>query len=129
MAFEALGMIQYYGFTPSINALADSNLTADIKADDREINILLSENGDIRHILKTMSDLLPMEKTKDKPINIYFHERCLENLARAILFFTIMCETAIVQRERMELFLDLWGNCMIRDRTNTYLQSIVQDLI
>lgn len=29
----------------------------------------------------------------------------------------------------MELFLDLWGNCMIRQRTNTYLQSIVQDLI
>jgi dynein assembly factor 3 len=125
MAWESLGMIQHYGLTPSINALADTNLLPAIKADEKEINILMSEIGDIRHILKTMSDLLPLDKKKDKPINIYFHERNLENLARAILLLTVMCETALTQRERMELFLDLYGNSMIRARSNAYLQSTV----
>jgi len=73
-----------------------------------------------------MSDLLnSVKEKKEKAINIYFHERNLENLARVVLLFTVMCETAISQRERMELFLDLWGNCMIRARSNEYLQSVV----
>jgi len=125
MAFESLGYIQHYGFTPSIDAFADSNLMPVVKADEREINILMSENGDIRHILKTLSDLLPLEKKREHPINIYFHERNPENHARAILLLTVICETEISIRERMELFLDLYANCMIRERTNAFLQTII----
>ena len=125
---EALGFVQFYGLTPSIDLFAKSKI--DVKADDRPLNVLVSECGDIRHILKTLGDIVPaLEKPREHPINIYLHEKNLENLCRALLLLTVICETQLSQRERMELFLDLYANSMIRERTNAYLQSIVQDLI
>lgn len=73
--------------------------------------------GDARHILKTVCDILPLEKDREHPINIYFHEKNKENLARVVLFMSLFCETGLSQRERMELYLDIFGNCLIRDKT------------
>jgi dynein assembly factor 3, axonemal len=42
---------------------------------------------------------------------------------------TLICETGISMRERMEMFLDLYGNVLIRDKTSTYLEGIVHELI
>jgi dynein assembly factor 3 len=85
--------------------------------------------GDIRHLLKTVSDILPLKENRKHPINIYYHETAKENLARLVLFLTLLCETGISQRERMEMFLDLYGNTLIRDRTVTYLNEISIELI
>ena len=57
------------------------------------------------------------------------HDKQLENLARALLFLTLICETSLSKRERMELFLDLYANAMIRDKTDGYLQGVVNELI
>ena len=83
--------------------------------------MLVSQCGDIRHILKSLCDTLVEHKKRENPINIYLHEKDLENLCRALLLFTVMCETQLSQRERMEMFLDLYANVMIRERTNAYL--------
>ena len=63
------------------------------------------------------------------PINIYLHDQNYEVLGRALLFLTLICETSISKRERMELFLDLYGNSLIRDKTDNYLQGVVNELI
>jgi hypothetical protein len=34
---------------------------------------------------------------------------------------TLFCETGISERERMEMFLDLYGNSLIREKTAEYL--------
>ena len=92
--------------------------------------MLVSECADIRHILKSLADLLPLKNGPRKhPLNIYIHDKNLENLARALVFLTIVCESGYAKRERMELFLDLYANCLIRDKTNGYLQGIVNELI
>ena len=70
-----------------------------------------------------------MKKRRENPINFYIHEKQKENLARTVLFLTLICETGIAQRERMELFLDLYGNCLLRDKTAQYLQGIARELI
>lgn len=57
------------------------------------------------------------------------HDKNLEVLARALLFITLICETSLAKRERMELFMDLYGNCKIRDKTDAYLQGVVNELI
>ena len=57
------------------------------------------------------------------------HEPQKENLARVILFLTLFCETGLSARERMETYLDLYGNCLIRDKTSQYLQDINRELI
>ena len=54
-------------------------------------------------------------------MHIYFHEKTLENIARAALLLTVLSETGLSSRERMEMFLDFYGNLMIRDRSNEYL--------
>lgn len=125
---EALGFISLWGFTPAINCFANvDNVNVE---DDTEINILLSETGgDARHLLKSITDILPLKKNRSQPINFYIHERQKENLGRLILFLTIVCETGISMRERMEIFLDIFGNCLIRDKTSTYLESITHELI
>ena len=112
---EALGMNMFWGLSPSINCF---DRTEDVTIDNKPINVLMSETGgDIRHVLKSISDILPLKKKRQHPINIYFHEKSKENLARLVLFMTLICETGISVRERMEIFLDLFGNCLIRDRT------------
>jgi hypothetical protein len=40
-----------------------------------------------------------------------------------------MCETALSKRDRMELFVDLYSNILISDKTNNYLQSILNEVI
>jgi hypothetical protein len=65
---EALGFISYWGFTPSIDFFKGTPLhLSSSRADDviakdedsRDINVLISECGDIRHLLRTLSENLP----------------------------------------------------------------------
>ena len=120
----AVGSIAFYGLTPSINFFEKAGIdpTEQDPKDDRELNVLVSECGDIRHILKSISDILPLANGPRKhPLNIYIHDRQLENLARGLLFLTLICEVSYAKRERMELFMDLYANCLVRDKTNAYL--------
>ena len=45
------------------------------------------------------------------------------------MFLTLVCETGLSQRERMELYLDLYGNALIRDKTQSYLEEVTKELI
>lgn len=116
---ESLGTHVLWGLSPSINAFNQMDL--DLTNDENEINLLFTDNGgDAKNILKTCADLLKdykLEQPREKPINIYLHESTKENLARNILFLTLICETGLSHRERMELYLDLYGNTLIRDKT------------
>ena len=74
----AVGSIAFYGLTPSINFFEESgiDLSEQDPKDDRAINVLVSECADIRHILKSLSDIVPLNKGPRKhPINIYIHDR------------------------------------------------------
>jgi dynein assembly factor 3, axonemal len=118
-----------WGFSPAINCFANVD-NIDVEDDSKEINVLLSETGgDARHLLKSITDILPLKHNRTKPINFYIHEKQKENLGRLILFLTLVCETGISMRERMEMYLDLFGNCLIRDKTSSYLEGITHELI
>jgi dynein assembly factor 3, axonemal len=93
----------------------------EVEADEKPINVLLSETCDLRHIMKSLSDVLPLSKPRTQPLHIYIHEKNYECLARDLLFLTVMCETGMSKRDRMELFMDLYGNCNLRDKTDSYL--------
>ena len=128
MAMEGLGFIMHWGFTPGVNVFANcDNVNVN---DDKEINVLMSETGgDIRHLLKSITDILPLKQNRQKQIHIYYHEAARENLARLLLFLTLICETGISIRERMEMYLDLFGNTNLRNQTAAYLEEITPELI
>lgn len=94
---EAIGFVPLWGFTPAINFLKGTDHSLE---QDEEINVLISECADIRHILKTLAESLPLSKNREKPLNIFIHEKYKENLCRALLFLTIICECNIAERER-----------------------------
>ena len=122
----ALGFTMYWGFTPAINFFNNSPIAPSA---DEEINVLLSQTGgDGRHLFKSLCDILPLDG-RSKPINIYVHENFKENIARIILFLTLFCETGMAARERMEIYLDLFGNTLVRDKTAAWLKSVVPELI
>jgi len=87
---EALGFVAFWGFSPAINLFKGTPLSLE---SDQELNILLTECTDLRHVMKTLAETLPLDKPRDKPVNIYIHERQKENLCRDLLFLTLMCET------------------------------------
>lgn len=92
---EALGFISFWGFTPSIDFFKNTpHSPLGIKCEEQDLNILLSECADIRHILKTLSDNLPLPNGSRRKgaINIYIHEKQYENICRDILLLTVLCE-------------------------------------
>lgn len=58
---EALGFVPFWGFSPSINFLKGTPHTLD---QDQELNVLISECTDLRHILRTLAESLPLEKDR-----------------------------------------------------------------
>ena len=79
--------------------------------------------------MRSLSNNVEADKLREGTLNIYIHEKQKENICRAILFLTIMCEKQLSMRERQELFLDLYGNALIRDKSAAYLEGIVKELI
>lgn len=124
---DALGWIALYGLSPSLDFFKQTGI--DPKDDDRELNVLLSECADLRHIMKSLADHLPLKKARKHKLNIYIHEKNLECIARDLLLLTVMCETSYSKRDRMELFLDIYANTLLRDKTDAYLQGIINELI
>jgi len=120
-----------WGYSPAINCFEKCD-NVNILNDEDDVNVLISQcGGDSRHLLKSLADaaLLNGFRQRENTINFYIHEKEKENLARMVLFLTLFCETGMSQRERMEIFLDLMGNCLIRDKSSEYLENISKELI
>lgn len=94
---EALGFISLWGFTPSIDFLAG---TPHKMESSSNLNVLISECADLRHVLRTLSDHLPLASQREGQLNIYIHEKQKENLCRDLLFLTLICEKQMSMRER-----------------------------
>lgn len=58
---EAIGFVPFWGFSPAIDFLKGTEHSLD---KDEELNILISECADIRHVLKTLSDSLPLNEPR-----------------------------------------------------------------
>jgi len=54
---EALGFTSFWGFSPAIDFSKGTTIELD---SEKELNILISECADIRHLLKTLADNLPL---------------------------------------------------------------------
>jgi hypothetical protein len=53
----------------------------------------------------------------------------LETLSRALLFLFLISDTTVSMAQRQEMFLDIYGNAAIRERTALWLDEAVQDII
>ena len=115
---EAIGFAQFWGFTPSMPLLSN---------EPGDYNIFISGNGDIRHVLRTLSE--ECLNDEEKSLTFYIHESSKEVLARDLLFIIIVNDLSLSIRERVELFLEIYGNALIRERAAEYIHTNAQKLI
>jgi len=112
------GQIAWWGFSPSLD-LIDFMRKHEVELGD-EINVLLIGSADARHILTTISNLRSDYNGK---INFYVEESSLENIARQVLLINLALESAtkLNTGNKSEMYLELFGNSLIRGDTEKYL--------
>ena len=94
---EGIGFLMLWGFSPAINCFEKCD-NVNILNDEDDINVLMSMcGGDSRDLFKSLADaaLLNGFRQRENTINFYVHEKEKENLARMILFLTLICETGL----------------------------------
>uniref|UniRef100_A0A2C9LU46 Dynein assembly factor 3, axonemal n=1 Tax=Biomphalaria glabrata TaxID=6526 RepID=A0A2C9LU46_BIOGL len=125
------GNITWWGFSPALDLQETgfhemcSKLSC---AAPDELNILVVGAGDCRHILKTVARSYRHIKRK---LNFYIIETALELYARDILMMMIALEQKqnMGLQDKVELFLELYGNSLVRQQSSQYVQRMADELI
>ncbi|XP_013396625.1 dynein assembly factor 3, axonemal [Lingula anatina] len=130
---DGFGSITWWGFSPVLD-LQDKDLCSHLQnvqlgdGELPELNILMVGAGDCRHILKTLAHTYRWPRQK---INFYILEANMECYARHLLLLTIALESQnrMGLQEKTELFMELFGNTLVRQQTCEYLESMSNEFI
>mmetsp|Transcript_147066 Transcript_147066/g.256623 ORF Transcript_147066/g.256623 Transcript_147066/m.256623 type:complete len:663 (+) Transcript_147066:1-1989(+) len=113
---------------PAVEDLSsDEPSVGPLPADDGPVNILIAGGADIRHLLKTVSR--HRRCVPGRRLRFFLHETHHEVLARHILFLQIINNTRMSVRERMETFLSLYGNSLVREKDSLYASEIAREFV
>jgi dynein assembly factor 3 len=123
---EGVGGVRMWGFCPAVDLL-DVVPTDGADVNDEPINICSLMAGDIGSCLKTMTQM--RRRAKARPVNFYLVEKQPEVLARHILLLAIFFDEDLGPRECTEIFLEVYGNTMLRKQTSAYVHNKVEDLV
>lgn len=121
---EGVGVNVFWGFTPSLDLQSVRAAGAGAAADGSPINILVCGGGDIRHLLRTVS----AHRRHNRPIKLHVLERKTEHIARQLLLWHIVLDESMHLREREQLFLEVFGNCYLRNKSADYVDGLVDEL-
>lgn len=118
----------FWGYSPALDLLGELSEN-DLLSGENELNILIAGSLDGRHILKTISKYYNLVKTDDcksfktMKINFYLYETFPEVYARQLLLFLIAFEPTEILglKEKTRLFMEVYGNTLIRPKTSTYI--------
>ncbi|XP_050095342.1 dynein axonemal assembly factor 3 homolog [Anopheles aquasalis] len=113
----------FWGFSEALNFVEEyqKHLPKDGEL-PASLNILLFGSGDPRHVLATASKLF---QNPQLTVHLYLVEGCIELIARHMLLVAVAFEnpTQLSVRGKTDLFLDLFGNTLIRPFSSAYLNS------
>eukprot|EP00795_Rhopilema_esculentum_P012846 gene12846-3592_t len=114
---DAYGAITWWGFSPAL----------DLQEQDA-LSVLLIGAADLRHILKTCA---LRRRHKNSKLQFFVVENNLEVIARQMLFISIIFESkdSLGLKEKVELFIELFGNSLMRPKTDEFLKHRCTDLI
>lgn len=134
---DGLGNINWWGFSPCLDLLdlihTHSNpplLASNDDDDDKNtINILLLNAGDPRHILASLRS--KREHFSSVTVRFFVYDKMLELYARDMLLASLALEhpSRTGLQEKTELFLDMFGNLLIREHTARLIRTRADELI
>lgn len=140
MAGQIQASLGHYGFhglsatfdlVEAIGKAGDEILDSNdhVISNQEPLNILLINPGDIRHILTTISRRRRHNKNEAlRSINFYLLESPIEVLARSILLLDLINDYEVPIRQRATVYLEIFGNCKVQDRTAKYIEQLGHQL-
>jgi len=132
----SVGIHGMWGFSPALNLLS-SPVTSKSSTlppppppsnPSEPINILLLQSCDIRHVLRTLSCRL-RDTRSPRPLHFYVFDNPCECVARHLLLLSTLFDFEIPIRQRSTLFLEIFGNSLVQERTSRYISRTAKDLI
>lgn len=126
------GSVSWWGLSPALDLQAESPpMAPDSQANTEhgtpELDVLLLGSVDGRHLLRTLAQaaLWPSRK-----FHFYVLENNLEAVARHILFFSLALEDPekMGLQERSEVFLEVWGNALLRPSVAAFVRAQAERL-
>mmetsp|Transcript_9581 Transcript_9581/g.20365 ORF Transcript_9581/g.20365 Transcript_9581/m.20365 type:complete len:312 (+) Transcript_9581:78-1013(+) len=114
-----------WGISPASDMLGDSILVEEEGSKSTDtINILLLCPSDPRSIIKTIAKASVKASRQKMPmLNFFVFEEIHEVLARHFLLLSILFDQAIPMRQRAVIFLEVFGNLMIQDKTALHIEE------
>ncbi|GMI25173.1 hypothetical protein TeGR_g10973 [Tetraparma gracilis] len=130
----SIGLQGMWGFSPALDLLHTSGLSAAAStssppSSSDPINILLVSACDVRHVLRTLAARRRHTSLASRPLHFYLLDNPTEVLSRHLLLLYTLTDWEIPIRQRAILFLELYGNCLLQDRTARYMDNAASDLI
>ena len=122
-----------WGFSPSLNLLPTSKQND--RKETKPINVLLLQPSDPRHIIQTIAAFNNKKHHgkdgifRDRQIHFYVVENSMEIIARHLLLLHICLDWEIPIRQRATMYLEIFGNFLIQDRSAKYVIDTGRDLI
>jgi len=121
--FNGIGTIGWWGFSPALDLLGVAGPPPPGKVDmtgKSRRDVLIVGGCDPRHILKTMA----MAKRRPaEEIHFWVSESNMDVVARQLLLLALALEpsSSIGLQDRTEIYLELFGNSLVRSKTSDYL--------
>lgn len=145
----SIGHHGFWGYSSTFDFL--SVLESFVDDSDEPLSILLVDPGDIRHIISTITRRRRSKniKCRTRPIHFYLLEYpSVEPLARQILLLEVINDfgwsnfinhiyntnsdsrilAEIPLRQRATVFLEIFGNIKVQDRTSKYIEQLGNQL-
>ncbi|KAJ8601360.1 hypothetical protein CTAYLR_005006 [Chrysophaeum taylorii] len=119
---ENIGQHALWGLSPASDVLAP--LPTCVEDDPKvPIRVLLASPGDIRHILRTLSE------RRGRAIRFYIHEPSVEVHARHLVLLRVALDVELPIKQRASAWLEIFGNSMIQERTERYVARLAEELV
>ncbi|KAJ1628509.1 hypothetical protein T492DRAFT_1017924 [Pavlovales sp. CCMP2436] len=123
------GPHRFWGFSPSYDVRNLACLASSPADADAKHTSLLICPGDIRHVLHTLANARASEAAVAQQLTFHVYEEQPECLARHLLLLSIALDFELPRRERAEIFLEVMGNTMVRERSGQYLAARAKELL
>ena len=124
---NGVGVHSLWGYGPSFDLMESCS---GCFPNDDVINILLVQPCDPRHMIHTISNQCTETSNGKIPsIRFYIIEPQIEILARTILLLNIFFRKDIPTRHRAPLFLEVYGNTLIQEKTESMVHEMGRKLI
>ena len=126
MALQGMGTAVFWGCTPALDMQSAPGSVTGAAEPGEPLRILVAGEGDARNILKTIAR---HRRHTGRKLEFYVLEHQLEHTARQMLLFHIAMDGSLQLRERELLFLEVFGNCLLRGKTADYVEAAAAEMI